>query len=83
MALTHQGVQSVEVTLVCFIVSALAVTLRFWCKLVLKTGLHGDDWWSLAAVIAHAGLTCAYVWGKSRYFPYQRDTRSIFAENNP
>ncbi|ROW06941.1 hypothetical protein VMCG_03986 [Cytospora schulzeri] len=63
MTLTNQGLKSVAVVLVCFTVSALAVILRFWCKLILRAGLHGDDWWSLTAVIAYAGLVCAYVWG--------------------
>ncbi|KUI62825.1 hypothetical protein VP1G_11418 [Cytospora mali] len=62
MALYHEGVRSLAVTMVCLIISVLAVFLRFWCKLILKTGLHGDDWCVLVAVIAYAGGTCGWIW---------------------
>ncbi|KUI73890.1 hypothetical protein VM1G_09488 [Cytospora mali] len=63
MALYHEGVRSLAVTMACLIISVLAVFLRFWCKLVLKTGLHGDDWCILVGIIAHAGGTCGWIWG--------------------
>lgn len=64
MALAHQGVQQLAAAIVCMSLSAIAVSIRFWCKFILKNGLHWDDFWILASLISYAGGLSGEIWGK-------------------
>ncbi|RYP93223.1 hypothetical protein DL770_000698 [Monosporascus sp. CRB-9-2] len=49
--------------IVCNVISIVAIALRFWCKLILKTGIGGDDWWTLITILSTLGAEGALLWG--------------------
>jgi hypothetical protein len=49
--------------IVCDAIIIIACFVRFWCKLKLKTGFHGDDWWTLLTVTSFIGAEVALFWG--------------------
>ncbi|TGJ78427.1 hypothetical protein E0Z10_g10337 [Xylaria hypoxylon] len=40
-----------------------AVTIRFWCKFSLKSGIRAEDWWIFAAVPIYLGAVADDIWG--------------------
>jgi hypothetical protein len=73
MVLLDEGKDQLAAAIVCLSLSIIAVGTRFWCKLVMKNGLHWDDWWILAACITYAGGQSAHIWGES-WGVFSRDT---------
>jgi hypothetical protein len=51
--------------IVCDAIIIIACFVRFWCKYKLKTGFHGDDWWTLLTVTSFIGAEVALFWGAS------------------
>ncbi|KAK0667283.1 hypothetical protein QBC41DRAFT_338519 [Cercophora samala] len=61
--LNENGVRRLTVTVVCLSIAVVATFLRFWCKIGLKQGIHGDDWFILATTISYIGAASASLWG--------------------
>ncbi|KAK4172634.1 hypothetical protein QBC36DRAFT_196533, partial [Triangularia setosa] len=38
------GVRRLAVIVICLSIAVIATFLRFWCKIGLKQGIHGNDW---------------------------------------
>lgn len=61
--LTDSGRGRLATSIVTGTFVVLAVALRFWCKLSLKSGIHAEDWSILAAVPLYLGGVAANIWG--------------------
>ncbi|KAK4164704.1 hypothetical protein QBC43DRAFT_300171 [Cladorrhinum sp. PSN259] len=61
--LTENRVRRLTVTVVCLSISVLATLLRFWCKIGLKQGIRGDDWFLLGTTITYIAAASTTLWG--------------------
>ncbi|KAI0376974.1 hypothetical protein F5Y04DRAFT_292308 [Hypomontagnella monticulosa] len=63
MALNESGVSKVTEITICAFIAIIAVVLRFWCKISMKSGIHADDWWILVTLISYMGALSTQLWG--------------------
>ncbi|KAI1172024.1 hypothetical protein F4777DRAFT_23115 [Nemania sp. FL0916] len=63
MELTDGGKKRLETSIIAGTLVILIVATRFWCKFSLKSGIHSEDWWILAAVPIYLGAVADDIWG--------------------
>lgn len=63
MDLTDSGRQRLETSIISGTLVILFVAIRFWCKFSLKSGIHSEDYWILAAVPIYLGAVADDIWG--------------------
>ncbi|KAI1773036.1 hypothetical protein F4818DRAFT_131356 [Hypoxylon cercidicola] len=84
MDLTDSGKQRLETSIIAGTLVVLAVAIRFWCKISLKSGIHSEDWWILAAVPIYLGAVADDIWSKleslstSTAIPYCQYVKGVF-----
>ncbi|KAJ3579123.1 hypothetical protein NPX13_g1446 [Xylaria arbuscula] len=64
--LTDSGKQRLETSIIAGTLVILAVAIRFWCKLSLKSPVNSEDWWILAAIPVYLGAVADDIWGLYR-----------------
>ncbi|KAI1365260.1 hypothetical protein F5Y08DRAFT_338818 [Xylaria arbuscula] len=64
--LTDSGKRRLETSIIAGTLVILAVAIRFWCKLSLKSPVNSEDWWILAAIPVYLGAVADDIWGLYR-----------------
>lgn len=70
MELTDSGRQRLETSIIAGTLVVLAVAIRFWCKFLLKSRIHSEDWWILAAVPIYVGAVADDIWGTLAFLSF-------------
>ncbi|KAK6849326.1 hypothetical protein PG995_013159 [Apiospora arundinis] len=63
MELTQNGRERLIASIVTSVVVLSSVFLRFWCKLLIKDGIHLDDWVMLSTVPIYVIGYASIIWG--------------------